>query len=106
MNRSRKHRPSLIDLIRRIFTTQTLAEASEDAHRKGSQEWSVVLQDAADRSHRIILAGVCTLTEEEADVLQPSITDLEDTLDRLWWLRKERRHGRSSRAGLFFPRNG
>ncbi len=75
-------------LIRELETQSesafALACAAENAYAVGTDEWAGMLHRAAELSHSGILAGITSLTDDEADELEPSITRLEYELFRLW----------------------
>ena len=59
-----------------------LVRLASEAHRNGLPSFEPLYAEC-QRSHEVILAGICTLTDEEADLIEPKFTEFEQELDRL-----------------------
>jgi hypothetical protein len=66
-----------------------LAKLAAKRYQEGAELVAGRLHAAAERSHLLILAAVCSLTEADADLIEPTITDLENQLYGLaQWARR------------------
>jgi hypothetical protein len=74
----------LWDLCFRARIALSQAEAAECAYNEGQRQWALLFHRAAESSHHMILRAVADLTDEQADLLEPTITVLENQLRRLW----------------------
>jgi hypothetical protein len=59
-----------------------LARRATDAYRHGLSHRAACFRAAAEQLHTSILAAICHLTDEEADRIEPKVTELERELSR------------------------
>ncbi len=73
-----------IDSVRkRIAEAETLATTAAFDYETGNEIRAAELQLAAERAWTTILKAIVDLTEEEADLVEPIFTELEEQLLRL-----------------------
>ncbi len=65
---------------RQVEIALELVGLAADALRAGVSREFAMLHDAAEQCHSRILAGICSLTDEEADLIEPLFTKLETGL--------------------------
>lgn len=74
--------PDCAQLLRQILEALKLVRFASEAHRTGSP-MSGRLYAESERSYEIILAGFWSLSDEEADLIEPIFTDFEQELNQL-----------------------
>ncbi len=68
----------------------TLARLAATAYRSTLQDCAVLWHVAAERCYGLTLREIARLTDEEADLVEPKVTELEEELCRLWPLWTDR----------------
>jgi len=74
----------LAALRQQIEDALTLARLAAAAYRSTLRDCASSWHSAAERYYELILAEIAGLTDEEADLLEPEVTELEEELCRLW----------------------
>jgi hypothetical protein len=65
---------------RKLEVALGLAKLATKSYQNGLHAYAGLLNAAAERSYRSILAAICELSDEEADLIEPMLTDLEAEL--------------------------
>lgn len=76
-------RHSALSVQQQAKDALSLARLAVKRYEEGSGLVAARLQAAAERSHSLILAAIRDLTDGDADLAEPTITDLEGELYRL-----------------------